>query len=96
MYLIGSIGLDTQSVVTLYIYRVGKTYPVRNPVYRFVNKISCGVSLPHPINIKGHGRLKEQPNRIYQKHIFYLFTFTLLFQPRHAVLLSSPWRLRTP
>ena len=23
--------------------------------------ISCGVSLPHPINIKGHGRLKENP-----------------------------------
>ena len=34
MYLIGSIGLDTQSAVTLYIYRVGKTYPARNHVYR--------------------------------------------------------------
>ena len=64
--------------------------------FRSVNRISCGVSLPHPINIKGHGRLKGQPNRIYQKHIFYLFTFTLLFQPRHDFLLSSPWHLRTP
>ena len=34
MYLIGSIGLYSQSTVTLYIYRVGKTYPARNPVYR--------------------------------------------------------------
>ena len=34
MYLIGSIGLYPQSAVTLYIYRVGKTYPARNPVYR--------------------------------------------------------------
>ena len=34
MYLIGSIGLYSQSAVTLYIYRVGKTYPTRNPVYR--------------------------------------------------------------
>ena len=64
--------------------------------FRSVNRISCGVSLPHPININGHGRLKEQPNRIYQKHIFYFFTFPLLFQPLHDVFLSSPWRLRTP
>jgi len=34
MYLIGSIGLDPQSAVTLYIYKVGKTYPARNHVYR--------------------------------------------------------------
>ena len=34
MYLIGLIGLFLQSAVTLYIYRVGKTYPARNPVYR--------------------------------------------------------------
>ena len=34
MYLIGSIGFSLQSAVTLYIYRVGKTYPARNPVYR--------------------------------------------------------------
>ena len=63
--------------------------------FRYINRISCGVNLPHPINIKGHGRLKGQRNRIYQKHIFYLFTFTLLFQSRHVVLLSFPWRLRT-
>ena len=34
MFLIDSIGLDPQSAVTLYIYRVGKTYPARNLVYR--------------------------------------------------------------
>ena len=67
--------------------------------FRSVNRISYGVSLPHPINIKGHGRLRIQPNRIYQKHIFYLFIlFSLpyLFQPRHTVLPSSPWYLKTP
>jgi len=32
--LIDSIGLYPQSAVTLYSYRVGKTYPARNPVYR--------------------------------------------------------------
>src|SRR6185312_7004984 len=34
MYLIVSIGFSLQSAVTLYIYRVGKTYPARNHVYR--------------------------------------------------------------
>jgi len=34
VFLIDSIGLDPQSAVTLYIYRVGKTYPARNLVYR--------------------------------------------------------------
>ena len=34
MFLIDSIGLSPQSAVTLYIYRVGWTYPARNPVYR--------------------------------------------------------------
>ena len=78
MYLIGSIGLDSQSVVTLYIYRVGKTYPARNLVYKSVNRISCRVSLPHPINIKGHGRLKGQSNRTNQIHLsFIVFTFSL-------------------
>ena len=33
MFLIDSIGLFPQSAVTLYIYRVGKTYPVRNSIY---------------------------------------------------------------
>jgi len=43
--------------------------------------ISCGVSLPHPINIKGHGRLRIQPNRTNQIHLslsflpFFLPTF---------------------
>ena len=34
MFLIDSIGLVPQSAVTLYIYRMAKTYPVRNPIYR--------------------------------------------------------------
>ena len=34
MFLIDSIGLSPQSAVTLYIYRVGKTYLARNPIYR--------------------------------------------------------------
>ena len=34
MYLIDSIGLSLQSAVTLYIYRVRKTYPERNHVYK--------------------------------------------------------------
>ena len=34
MFLIDSIGLYPQSAMTLYIYRVGKTYPARNLVYR--------------------------------------------------------------
>ena len=33
VFLIDSIGFSLQSAVTLYIYRVGKTYPARNPVY---------------------------------------------------------------
>ena len=34
MFLIDSIGLCPQSAVPLYIYRVGKTYLARNPIYR--------------------------------------------------------------
>ena len=34
MYLIGSIGLYPQSVVTIYIYRVEKIYSSRNSIYR--------------------------------------------------------------
>ena len=49
--------------------------------FRSVNRISCGVSLPHPINLKGHGRLRIQPNRTNQIHLslsflpFFLPTF---------------------
>ena len=50
--------------------------------FRSVNRISCRVSLPHPINIKGHDRLREQTNRIYQTLLsFYLFLCINLFQP---------------
>ena len=46
--------------------------------FRSVNRISCGVSLPHPINIKGHGRLRIEPNRTNQIHLsFIVFIFSL-------------------
>ena len=46
--------------------------------FRSVNMISCGVSLPHPINIMGHGRLRIQHNRTNQIHLFFIvFTFSL-------------------
>ena len=44
--------------------------------FRSVNRISCGVSLPHPINIKGHGRLKNNPIKSIKHKHFYLFTFS--------------------
>src|SRR6185312_8238693 len=55
MYLIGSIGFSLQSAVTLYIYRVGKTYPARNLVYRSKSiKISiCTRTLSGPVRQVG-------------------------------------------
>ena len=48
MFLIDSIGLYPQSAVTLYIYRVGKTYPARNYVYRYKSiKNSDCTRTPH-------------------------------------------------
>ena len=48
MYLISSIVLYSQSAVTHYIYRVGKTYPVRNPVYRSKSiRFSNCIRTPH-------------------------------------------------
>ena len=48
MFLIDSIGLYPQSAVTLYIYRVGWTYPAKNPDYRskFMKNPSC-TRTPH-------------------------------------------------
>ena len=46
-----------------------------------VKRILCGISPPHPINIKGHGRLRDP---IDQKHIN-----TLLFVILHYFLSSS-------
>ena len=55
MYLIGSIGFSLQSAVTLYIYRVGKTYPARNPVYRSksINNSNCTRTPPRPVRPVG-------------------------------------------
>ena len=55
MYLIGSIGLDPQSAVTLYIYRMGWTYPAKNPVYRSksIKNPSCTRTLLGPVRPVG-------------------------------------------
>ena len=55
MYLIGSIGLYPQSAVTLYIYRVGKTYPAKNSIYRFKSiKFPNCTRTPHgPVGLVG-------------------------------------------
>ena len=57
-----------------------------------------GYRYPHPIFMKSHGRLRTTQSNLSKTHLlsFYLILFTLIFQPRHAVLLSSPWRSRTP
>ena len=55
MFLINSIGLFLQSAVTLYIYRVGKTYPARNHVYRskFIKNSNCTWTPPRPVRPVG-------------------------------------------
>jgi len=55
MYLIGSIGFSLQSAVTLYIYRVGKTYPARNHVYRSksIKNSNCTRTPPRPVGPTG-------------------------------------------
>ena len=71
--------------------------------FRSVNRISCRVSLPHPINIKCHDRLREQSNRIYQTLLsFYLFLCPNLFQPYvlfvcrlHGVRGRTNWPVET-
>ena len=62
MYLIGLIGLDTQSAVTFYIYRVGKTYPTRNLVYRSksMKNPSCTRTLPGSVRPVGPTVLGRQ------------------------------------
>ena len=42
--------------MTLYIYRVGRTYPARNPVYRSksIKISSCTRTLPGPVKPVGH------------------------------------------
>ena len=58
MFLIDSIGLFLQSAVTLYIYRVGKTYPARNPVYRSksIKNSNCTRTPPRLVRPVGHAR----------------------------------------
>ena len=53
--MIGSIGFSLQSAVTLYIYRVGKTYPARNLVYRYksIKNSNCTRTPPRPVGPTG-------------------------------------------
>ena len=60
MYLIGSIGFSLQSAVTLYIYRVGKPYPVRNPVYRSKSIKNSNYSRIPPRPVRPVGLLPDQ------------------------------------
>ena len=55
MFLIDSIGLSPQSAVTLYIYRVGKTYPARNPVYisKSIKNSNYSRTPPRPVRLVG-------------------------------------------
>ena len=66
MFLIDSIGLFLQSAVTLYIYRVGWTYPVRNPVYRSkpMKNPSCTRTLPGPVTPVGPCRTATVPRPV--------------------------------
>ena len=55
MFLIDSIEFFLQSAVTLYIYRVGKTYPTRNFVYRSksIKNSNCTRTPPRPVRPVG-------------------------------------------
>ena len=48
--------------------------------FRSCNRISCGISPPHPINIKGHGRLGYPIDQI-QKTFIFLLSFCPSFFP---------------
>ena len=73
MFLKDSIGLYPQSAMTLYIYRVGNTYPARNPVYKSksIKISSCTRTLPGPVRPvgpcrTGHNALTGQTARSYR------------------------------
>ena len=63
--MIDSIGFSLQSAVTLYIYRVGKTYPARNPVYRSksIKNSNCTRTPPRPVRPVGP---TDQTGRTYR------------------------------
>jgi len=70
MYLIGSIGFSFQSAVILYIYRVGKTYPARNPVYRskFIKNSNCTRTPPRQIRpIRPTGQTGWSCQTVYRR-----------------------------
>ena len=60
-FLIDSIGLFLQSAVTLYIYRVGKTYPVRNHVYRSKSIKNSHYSRTPPRSVGPTGQTGRAP-----------------------------------
>ena len=68
MYLIDSLGLSLQSAVTLYIYRVGKTYPARNSVYR-----SKSIRFPNCTRIP-HGPVRPTIRPVSSSRIGYNIT----------------------
>jgi hypothetical protein len=68
--LIGSIGFFLQSAVTLYIYRVEKTYPARNSVYRskYIKNSNCTRTLPIPVRPVGPtGQIGWSCQTIYRR-----------------------------
>ena len=62
MFLIDSIGFFLQSAVTLYIYRVGKTYPARNHVYRYKSTkiLNCTRTLHEPVGLTDQTGYRHQ------------------------------------
>ena len=45
--------------------------------FRYVIEIPCEISPPHPINIKGHGRLKDNPIESIKNTSFILLPYSL-------------------
>ena len=62
--------------------------------FRSVNMIFCGISPPHPINIKGHGRLGNPIEQNQYKLYFLSSSPNPSFSNPPTVLPSSPRRLK--
>ena len=59
-----------------------------------LNRIFCGINPPHPINIKGHGRLGYPIDQINTTFTFLLFSCPSFSNLLFVVPLSSLRRLR--
>ena len=62
--------------------------------FRSINRISCGISPPHLINIKGHGRLGYPIDQIQKLLSFYFYFALAYFHLLSDVPPSSLRRLR--